>query len=1144
MQGVSTTSFINKKVIALPLRKLTIGMPRPSPSFALFWLYTGGAQAYLALRALRERRASSTSTLLAQSFVVGCVLMSSVELWMWAFGRIDPSELGGRPVWGATAAPDRPRQHRRRRSVMTATLATGAFPKETRIPMPTTQHVLWFEVLPSLDQVRLVLQTHFVPYVRFRSVPYVTATGNVEWEQDATFSLDYHIQTKQATTESDILRYIESLFRAASFGRGKPLWNVTLIRNADPRGKSAIVFNLALVVGDLSSFLAVAVGGLTDGKGQSLSPVHLSSVLKPLGSGTAPSLTQLLGHFPSYTAAHIRVLQKQLSPPDSSTLIKPPHESYIYSGSRELVICPSVDFEIVRQVRASLKEKLAAKVTVSELLVAAVSGAIRRYLVWRGDEVLKREGSRVRTRALLPFAYRHRPSSSESQETSTDPDTYSNRWSFISIHLPVGEPDALERVRLCRKELDLSRILPEAAAQTNVQNWTMGMVPEEIAGKTNLEGFTRHSLVLTNIPFHHPSLPSGPLFFAREPVITMQPVVSSPLPNVTIFTYAGLLNANFVVDPNEWKECGAMGGFWVEELSPGDHIQRWRWIWLRHARNERVESLDDLGGYAMEEPLAGLHAQTKQTSHELIGILNVFSNGFQWVITREVFAATSMSVDTHRDHVIHSSNYNDSFAEWAGENGEFIVAMVPGVNLSWREAVWYLSLVFIASVWHEAGHSIAAACESIHTHVLSIHFYVLYPAASVRLDDAALSLLNPLRRLRILTAGSWNNTLLAVLGYISASILGLVAATISGTVRGSEVTSVVGVEVLSVTRGTVLDGYVRPGDLLVKVDGHDLVGGARGWEDAVRLSLKSEDRGVLGKGWCVDSGTGLNDVSCCKVSAIHPLSPNSLQCFAPRVDVQDLINRMVNFTSSPELTPHERAERLEDILRFESVGKHGRCLDFGGVAGGVECTADLECGTTVGGRANADTRLVKRNKDEAVMDISQSIEVSKTSPLVDGRVEDYILEADKDSPESQTVDVPSTNQPLRPRVCLSAYIPHPHVRLLRLGVRPLSKANDAPVRELAVLGDPREAWESVVVDVVGASRNWGLQKVTEWLMGLLRDLSSISLALALFNLVPARHLDGASSDVPAAVVTVAVAVCSGVMGAAVVGGFVVAVLGN
>ncbi|KXS13136.1 hypothetical protein M427DRAFT_383101 [Gonapodya prolifera JEL478] len=448
---------------------------------------------------------------------------------------------------------------------MTATLATGAFPKDSGIPMPTTQHILWFEVLPPLPAVRQVLVDHFAPHRRFHSVPYVSKEGEVEWESEGGFSLDYHIHTLTLPSESAILSYVSSLFPASSFGRGKPLWNVSLLRN-EGEGKSAIVVNVALVVGDVSSFLEVLVGGLTDAHGSPLSPSHLRTVLRP---SLPPTSLSALSHLPAYTSAHLRVLRKQLSPPDHATSIKPAHDPYIYTAQREIVLCPAVEFDTVKEIQKGLEAKLGVKVTVSEVLTAAVSGAVRRYLVARGDEVLKREGKNVRTRALLPFAYREArpaPPTTPGAPAPTDLDGYSNRWSFLSINLPVGEPDPLERVRKCKTELDLKRVLPEAAAQANVQRWTMGVVPEEIAGKTNLEGFTRHTLVLANVPFHHPSFPPGPLFFAGEPVISMHPVISSALPTATLFTYAGMLSANFVVDPEEWKDHESVGGFWVEEL--------------------------------------------------------------------------------------------------------------------------------------------------------------------------------------------------------------------------------------------------------------------------------------------------------------------------------------------------------------------------------------------------------------------------------------------------------------------------------------------------------------------------------------------------------------------------------------------------
>ncbi|MDQ8705032.1 wax ester/triacylglycerol synthase family O-acyltransferase [Streptomyces sp. LHD-70] len=80
--------------------------------------------------------------------------------------------------------------------------------------------------------------------------------------------------------------------------------------------------------------------------------------------------------------------------------------------------------------------------TVNDVLIAAVAGALRRWLTGRGES-----GDGVRPRALIPVS-RRRP---------RDAHPGGNRLSGYLIRLPVAEPDPLERLRLVRTAMDRNK---------------------------------------------------------------------------------------------------------------------------------------------------------------------------------------------------------------------------------------------------------------------------------------------------------------------------------------------------------------------------------------------------------------------------------------------------------------------------------------------------------------------------------------------------------------------------------------------------------------------------------------------------------------------------------------------------------------
>ncbi|TPX71801.1 hypothetical protein SpCBS45565_g00919 [Spizellomyces sp. 'palustris'] len=93
-------------------------------------------------------------------------------------------------------------------------------------------------------------------------------------------------------------------------------------------------------------------------------------------------------------------------------------------------------------------------------------------------------------------------------------------------------------------------------------------------------------------------------------------------------------------------------------------------------------------------------------------------------------------------------------------------------------------------------------------------------------------------------------------------------------------------------------------------------------------------------------------------------------------------------------------------------------------------------------------------------------------------------------------------------MCMRPYILNRFIRILRIGVR-----EGGEVRDVIYLGDPREVWEEGSVRVGSLQpRAWFLPVVLPYMMERLLQMASftfsISVALAVFNMVPVFKLDG------------------------------------
>ena len=93
---------------------------------------------------------------------------------------------------------------------------------------------------------------------------------------------------------------------------------------------------------------------------------------------------------------------------------------------------------------------------------------------------------------------------------------------------------------------------------------------------------------------------------------------------------------------------------------------------------------------------------------------------------------------------------------------QLLTPVMPGVNLPWREILYYLLTLVVCGVFHEAGHALAASTEHVRVNGFGMFMLFLYPGAFVDLHSDHLSVISPRRQLRIYCAGVWHNVILVL----------------------------------------------------------------------------------------------------------------------------------------------------------------------------------------------------------------------------------------------------------------------------------------------------------------------------------------------------------------------------------------------
>lgn len=122
--------------------------------------------------------------------------------------------------------------------------------------------------------------------------------------------------------------------------------------------------------------------------------------------------------------------------------------------------------------------------TVNDVLLAAVTGALRRYLEDRGEPV---EG--VDIRAVVPVSIR----------SKEDLDKLGNRFGLVFLSLPIGIKDILKRLQVLKRRMDKIKNTPEAVVAFGILN-AIGMTPTQIEKIIVTIFGMKGTAVMTNVP--------------------------------------------------------------------------------------------------------------------------------------------------------------------------------------------------------------------------------------------------------------------------------------------------------------------------------------------------------------------------------------------------------------------------------------------------------------------------------------------------------------------------------------------------------------------------------------------------------------------------------------------------------------------
>ncbi|RMG97265.1 MAG: wax ester/triacylglycerol synthase family O-acyltransferase [Chloroflexi bacterium] len=428
--------------------------------------------------------------------------------------------------------------------------------------------ILTFKKPIDFEHLKAVIKYRLLKYDRFRYrvvIPKLPLASPY-WEPDPNFELKAHLHRIALPSPGDhtALQELVSDFMSTPLDYTKPLWQIHLVEGYGEgcallvRIHHCIADGMALVqvllsLTDLSPDSPWPqpddeVEADTEERGGALDALfkQASNVLGAAGKLTGKLVSESLDTLVNPA----RMLELALQSTDtalaaSRLVLRTPDPKTIFKG--ELGVAkraawtrpiPLADIKAIKNVTGG---------TVNDVLISAMTGALRRYMVGRGENV---EG--LNFRAAVPVNLR----------TPEEMGTLGNKFGLVFLSLPVGIEDPLERLAEVRKRMEELKKSQEAPVAFGILN-AMGMSPAEIQ-KLMVEMFAmKATAVMTNVPG-----PQFPLYFAGQKIDGIMfwvPQSGHVSLGISILSYAGKVfmgvatDAGLVPDPDK-----IVAGFYAE----------------------------------------------------------------------------------------------------------------------------------------------------------------------------------------------------------------------------------------------------------------------------------------------------------------------------------------------------------------------------------------------------------------------------------------------------------------------------------------------------------------------------------------------------------------------------------------------------
>ncbi len=361
--------------------------------------------------------------------------------------------------------------------------------------------VMIFAERLAYERLRAVVESRFLKYRRFAQRA-VQKTAGAFWETDPYFDLNRHVLRTALPGRADKaeLQHLASDLMSTPLDFSKPMWQFHLVE--DYQGGSAVILRIHHSYADGIALIHVLLA-LTDPASE-IAPTHeteteqtedtagifrrffnpvdkaVQTTLK-LGRGLLGGGADMFKH-PTHALDYARsgvqlaaeIARLALMSDDSRTRFKGD-----LGVSKRVAWAEPLPLDEVKTVGKALGG------SVNDVLLAAVAGALRDYLVERGDPV----PAELQVRAVIPVNLR-------SPEKAAQ---LGNFFGLVFLTLPVGIANPLERVYEVRRRMNELKESFQPILALGLLG-VAGMGPNQVQ-QSLLEMLSKKaSAVMTNVP--------------------------------------------------------------------------------------------------------------------------------------------------------------------------------------------------------------------------------------------------------------------------------------------------------------------------------------------------------------------------------------------------------------------------------------------------------------------------------------------------------------------------------------------------------------------------------------------------------------------------------------------------------------------